>query len=114
MADICKDTWLNQWLKGLRLADHVYSDASVRWGEFIEPNKDPRPVPTGDDTKARGDCQPADRLPGAEDATCLCPSLSGGSSHCLCLLTDDRGQSGCQNQCPETYLASFTRKMSAV
>ncbi|ASP33086.1 formyltransferase family protein [Labrenzia sp. VG12] len=45
MADLGKDQWLNRYLKGLRLADHVYSDLSVRWGEFIEPSTDPRPVP---------------------------------------------------------------------
>ena len=45
MADLGKDKWLNRYLRGLRLADHVYSDDSVRWGEFIEPNADPRPVP---------------------------------------------------------------------
>ena len=46
MADISKDAWLNRSLKGLKLADHVYSDESIRWGEFIEPSSDPRPAPS--------------------------------------------------------------------
>ncbi|CTQ54898.1 Methionyl-tRNA formyltransferase [Roseibium album] len=48
MADVTKDDWLNQYLKSLRLADHVYSDETVRWGELIEPNSDPRPRPTAE------------------------------------------------------------------
>lgn len=45
MADPAKDHWLNRYLKGLKLADHVYSDERIRWGEFIEPSVDPRPRP---------------------------------------------------------------------
>ncbi|WP_298820366.1 formyltransferase family protein [uncultured Roseibium sp.] len=48
MSDLSKDFWLNRWLKGLRLADHVYNDASIRWGELIEPSVDPRPHPFND------------------------------------------------------------------
>lgn len=32
MADPAKDHWLNRYLKGLKLADHVYSDERIRWG----------------------------------------------------------------------------------
>lgn len=48
MSDLSKDIWLNRWLKGLRLADHVYNDESIRWGEFIEPSVDSRPRPASD------------------------------------------------------------------
>ncbi|MES0881733.1 formyltransferase family protein [Roseibium sp. SCP14] len=43
MGDVTKDAWLNNLLEEYQLADSVYDDTSIRWGEFIQPASDPRP-----------------------------------------------------------------------
>jgi folate-dependent phosphoribosylglycinamide formyltransferase PurN len=90
MADLTKDTWLNQYLKGLRLADHVYSDETIRWGEFIEPNSDPRPIPKKETLRLAVIAS----LPGG--FLTLKTLLAYANSfpeklHIVCLLTDDPG-----------------------